>query len=215
MRAHAASRRREITLQAPAVPGASFEVRASVLRRVAAYACDMAWLWVVLMAVQFALQLGVVGENARWRASGTWLELWTLATISLPAWLLLAACDASASGATPGKRLLRIRAVAADGGRIPFGRAVLRNIVKLAPWETAHLSINLPRNPFVDPDTGAFTGFSSGDGFRPAMLAPYLVAAVWLLVAARGRAVHDRVAGTDVVAVGLSRPSSPKLGRKT
>lgn len=177
-----------------------------VIRRLVAYACDGLWLWAVLMAVQFALQAGVVGEDVRWRASGVLLELWTLGTISVPAWLLLAVCDASASGATPGKRLLGIRVVARDGGRVPFGRALLRNVVKLAPWEAAHLTINLPRNPFIDPETGAFTGFADG-GFRPWMVAPYVVAAVWLVALARGRAVHDVLAGTGVVRSARGRPT--------
>ena len=97
---------------------------ARLLPRLTAYLLDAVWSFGVLMAVQFAVNAWIIGDLAPWRASGWLLEIWTAGTISAPAWFLLAAFDASRSGATPGERVVGIRVTAADGGRLPFAHAV-------------------------------------------------------------------------------------------
>lgn len=177
---------------------------APVVRRVVAYAIDAALAYAAVVAfgqlVVFAPLQQALGTT--WRASGLLLELWVLATISLPVWSLFAWFEGRASGATPGKRLLGVRVVCARGGaRVGFGRAWLRNAVKLLPWECAHLALNVPDNPFVDPETGEFRGVAGGE-FRPAYLLTWLLLGAWLLAAhrdAQHRGVHDRAAGTRVV----------------
>lgn len=170
-----------------------------VVRRAGAYLVDCLWLSAMLMGLQLAIvSIGLHGDGA-WRTSGVRLEAWTLATISLPAWLMLAGFESSRPGATPGKRLLALRVEDVTGHRLGFGRALLRNVVKLLPWEAAHLAINLPRNPFIDPQTGAFTGMADGE-FRWTMVLPWVLAVVWVVVFARDgeRGVQDRVAGSRV-----------------
>lgn len=67
-------------------------------------------------------------------------QLLGLATMTVPATLLLALAEAS--GGSPGKRLLGLRLQAADGQRAAFGAAVARTAAKVAlPWELAHTGV--------------------------------------------------------------------------
>lgn len=95
-------------------------------------------------------------------------------------------------GATVGKRLLGLRVTAEGGGRLGFGRALLRNgvlyggaaLVLLAPLVAALLGIQLP--PF---------GYYAAVGFFGLLvLAPFA-----MLAEASPRARYDRWAGAEVV----------------
>jgi len=93
---------------------------ASIATRVAAWALDAVTLGVLIVPIV------VVGEvidlDAR-RSIG-------IGMLSLVAFVYLCLSDASASGATLGKKVLGLRVVdAADGGRIGIPRAVGRRLV--------------------------------------------------------------------------------------
>jgi uncharacterized RDD family membrane protein YckC len=105
-------------------------------RRVAAWGID--WLIISLYAgalvpvglllVEHSVRLSPMGWNAV-----------SFVILIVPATVWLAACEARERGATPGKRLLRLRVRTLRGGRLGWRRALARNAIKIAlPWELGH-----------------------------------------------------------------------------
>ncbi|MCR9248170.1 MAG: RDD family protein [bacterium] len=176
---------------------------AGLVRRLVAYWLDCSLIYAIVMPAQFVLYPAIMGtaDGAPAPVSGLLLELYVLATISLPAWCYFAWFDRGPQWTTVGKRLLGLRTLVVRGAGFGFGRGLARTAVKLLPWETAHLVLNLPQNPFLDPATGEFLGWETGE-WRWGYVTPYVLLLVWLVVLLRDplrRSVHDFVAGTRVV----------------
>lgn len=157
-------------------------------RRAAAYLLDLVLLFVLLAPLAFLVQRvsGYLPTTPR----ATWhLQL---LEFSLPAWLYFVLADASARGATIGKRLLGLRVVTAAGGRLTWSRALSRTAIKLLPWELSHAAAFALGERFGELTTlqSVLLGLAN------------LLAVVWLVLAfvSRGeRSVHDRCCATRVV----------------
>jgi uncharacterized RDD family membrane protein YckC len=119
------------------------------------------------------------------------LDLGAAAMTVLPVGVYLAATEAGRHRATLGKRWQGLRVVAADGAPIGWRRAVLRNAVKLLPWQLAHLAVSRWIIG-VDPSPAILTAYGAS-----------MVLAVGSVAVAlrdpQGRALHDFAAGTRVV----------------
>ena len=151
-----------------------------LVRRIVAYIVDIALLFLALGPVGQLIRLAI-GWPA---ASPTGQEVWLAALLnfSVPTWTYFVLSDSSASGATVGKRLLRIHVTRLGQGRIGPGRALGRTAVKLLPWELTHLSA------FA---LSSVLGLAIANG----LLVIYLAVAAYT----RGRrSVHDYVAKTEV-----------------
>lgn len=109
----------------------------------------------------------------------------------LPVWVYLSVTEGGAQQATWGKRRTRLRVIAADGGAPGRGRAVIRNAVKLLPWQLAHLAV---ARWILRVDQPATIGVS----YALSVLIP-VVSVVMMVRDPLRRALHDRVAGTRVV----------------
>ena len=168
---------------------------APLVHRLLAYLLDVAIVFPIFVAIQLILAPIVEGfVGTAWRASGPLLELYTILTVSLPVWLYFALFDSSRRRGTWGKRIFRLRVGRIDGGPVSPPRAFLRTVIKLLPWEVAHLTINLPRNPFIDPETGAFMGWDQAAEFRWGFFVVYALIAVYVascLLNRERRSVHD------------------------
>ena len=114
-------------------------------------------------------------------------------TLIAPVTLALAWRESSSREATPGKRVRGLGVhVDKSGERASFGRALRRNVIKLAlPWEFGH--------------TVAFT-LAAGNGVVPTWIVAlaaltYALPIVYLvtLFVGDGRTLYDRIAGTVVV----------------
>lgn len=70
-------------------------------------------------------------------------EIWyiILLTFSGPAWLYFIVSDRSTRGATLGKRVFKLRVSGTTEERVSLGRAVVRTVIKLLPWELTHLFV--------------------------------------------------------------------------
>jgi uncharacterized RDD family membrane protein YckC len=138
-------------------------VYAGLLPRSMAYLIDCAVAFGFFAATQLLLLVparGAMGIEESWFYSGIHTELYTLLTISLPIWLYFALCEQSKWQATLGKRLLKLRVVdELNYTRIRFPRSLLRTLVKLLPWEIAHLSNNLPKPIWFVPEPEFRAGF--------------------------------------------------------
>jgi uncharacterized RDD family membrane protein YckC len=164
--------------------------RALLWKRVAAYLVDVAILFcyvLVLAAVGFA----VPGAKQFFLTSST-AEFAQFLVLTLPAVVYFVAMEGSSSGATFGKRLLGLRVAGTATLRLPWPATVMRNVLKLLPWELNHAAIWKMR--LAHDDQSAIALFSS----------------VWMLLALYfgtsllrrdGRTTYDLAAGSRVVSI--------------
>ncbi len=167
-----------------------------LLRRVAAYVVDIVIAFGAFVGVQtFLFPIVSRRYGEAFIENGLYLELYVLATISLPVWLYFILLERSRWRATIGKRLLGLRVASVSGDKLSTGQVVARTAGKLLPWELAHFAVNVPTNPWMQPDTVFSTWRLVLIGFVYVLLFVYLIA-----VARQPRqTVYDRLAGTAVV----------------
>ncbi len=172
-----------------------------VARRLGAYLVDCLILFAGVLVTQgVILALGwnplAAQATAGESVGGAALNGWVFATVTIPCLLYFAGFHATAAGATPGKRLLRLRVTDATGSRIGLGRALGRAAVTLLPFEWNHLVMF-----YVIPETGEPSSLAwAGIGLTWVLV---LVYALCILLDSRGRSPADRVADTRVAATRL------------
>lgn len=152
---------------------------------------------VALTGVGLLLTFGPVG--------GAWTELMEDPLLAdfvafvlavLPVLLYFALSEGSAAGATWGKRRVGL-VVSSARGRVPpgHGRALVRNGLKLLPWQMAHTAMfHIPGFPVVNGEPPTWTVVVLG--------AVWFLVALYLVGLTRSgghRPLYDRVAGTVVV----------------
>ena len=177
-------------MTSPAV-GTSY---AGVIRRLGAYAVDA-----VLLFVTFGLLLGsIVGlvfhltVGLEWMQNGRLCWAYVFTVVSLPLWLYYSLFESSARQATIGMRFVGLRVTGLHGERISFGRALLRTVVKLIPFEVNHAVMFLPVPMASEPNPT----------FRPGFILVGVLMIVYLasvILTRRKQSIHDLVAGTLVV----------------
>ena len=160
--------------------------------RVASWLVD--WLvvgvWLgVLTLVAFLTRGSWTADGTSTPTAGTLLAtdlLVTLGTV-VPYVLYLVLTETSGARATLGKRVNHLVVAGEDGGRATVTAVWLRNLVKAAPWQLAHLGVS---RAVLDVQ----------HGWAVAMVVASLVLAAACAVPSLvgGRGVHDRVAGTRV-----------------
>lgn len=135
----------------------------------------------------------VIGLEYSWFASGLNTQLYTLVTISLPIWLYFAVFEQSAWQATPGKRLLKLRVIGTiEPASISFPTAFLRTLIKLLPWELAHITNNLPEPIW----------FAENPEFRFGFIGVGLLMGIYMAMVTftkQHQGLHDLVAQTYVI----------------
>ena len=114
-------------------------------------------------------------------------------TLIVPITIAASGFEGAARHATPGKRVFRLTVERSAGGGAGFARSLVRNGIKYAlPWELGH--------------TAVFALFGS-TAAMPLWVAVVLVAAYAIpivslvLLLVTGRALHDRVARTNVASI--------------
>ena len=114
-------------------------------------------------------------------------------TLIVPITIAASGFEGSARHATPGKRVFRLTVERSAGGGAGFARSLVRNGIKYAlPWELGH--------------TAVFALFGS-TAAMPLWVAVVLIAAYAIpivslvLLLVTGRALHDRVARTNVASI--------------
>lgn len=149
------------------------------------YVLTQRWIFVPLRGFLFG--------SDEWFASGLKTELYTLVTISLPIWLYFTLTEVSGWQSTIGKKWLKLQTIdAASRERIFFWQSFLRTVIKLLPWEVAHLAANLPVPMWYDPEPGFRLGFI----LSPVLLVLYISLAV---LSSNRQSLHDMIAKTLVV----------------
>jgi uncharacterized RDD family membrane protein YckC len=172
-------------------------------RRVAAAAVDYGlvgvYIGLLVLAGVSARAAGLVPDQlttqpARWAA-----QLASIGLLTVPVTFWLAWSEAAPRGATPGKRVLSLQVIAANGDSVALGRSLLRSVLKVAlPWELAHTAVwRLLVWPGDPEDRASLVLLLLANGIAVV----YLVA----LFVGSGRTPYDRIAGT-VVRDRLQRP---------
>jgi uncharacterized RDD family membrane protein YckC len=169
-----------------------------VARRLGAYLVDGALLFGGVVASQALLYFAGLHPFRAQMEAGAWpmglpLHLWVFVSTSLPFWLYYAALHSSRWQATVGKRLFGLRVVTTSGGRLSLGRAWLRAVAMLLPFEANHFVI-LGLAPVGGPAPSP--AFQIGLGGVYGLLALYLLV---MLVDPQRRGIHDRVADSRVI----------------
>lgn len=169
---------------------------AGIVRRTGAYLLDCVVMFVAFVVLQsfilLPLRTLLLGSDVWMKTGGFSLEAYTLATISLPTWLYFALSESSVRQATIGKRITSLIVTDIGGNRIGFGRAMLRTVIKLLPWELAHLTVNLPTSMWFEPEPE----------FRFGLLVVFALLVVYpalVLLTRRHQSLHDLIAKTVVV----------------
>jgi uncharacterized RDD family membrane protein YckC len=169
---------------------------AYMARRGMAYLSDCILVFAFYVLTQRAIFLPLrrfAFGSDEWFASGMMSELYTLLTISLPIWLYFTLTEVSRWQATLGKMWLGLQTVdAATRGQIGFWQSFLRTVIKMLPWEVAHVANNLPVPMWYDPEPGFRWGFL----LSPLLLTLYIVVVV---LTPQHQSVHDVLARTRVV----------------
>jgi uncharacterized RDD family membrane protein YckC len=172
------------------------------MRRSLAYLVDC-----VLIFSAYALSQTLLNRLLRkwsghpgWMRNGLKLEAYTLLTISLPAWLYFSLLEHSRWQATVGGRLLGLKVETLSGERLRFSQVLGRTLVKLLPWELAHLTVNWPTPMLINPQSGELD-WSRGR-YRFGFNLVYGLGLVYGLVALfspQQRSVPDWVVGSRVI----------------
>lgn len=107
-------------------------------RRSAAFLAD----WIILFCILAPVGI-LIGRFSGAPQPQTGPEVWhmILLTFSAPAWLYFIVSDRSTRGATLGKRVFKLRVAGTTEERVSLGRAVVRTVIKLLPWELTHLFV--------------------------------------------------------------------------
>ena len=169
---------------------------ASIRRRVLSYGAEVFVLFagvLLFQGVLIALRLNplVRGVQSGAGFSKGVYHLWLLGTVDLPLVLYYAGTLASSAQATLMMRWLGLRLEVVEGGRIGYGRALLRTAVMLIPFEVNHFFLVWASTP-----QGVPTRLALQYAVVGTLILLYVVTAALL---PRRQSIHDRVAGTVVV----------------
>jgi uncharacterized RDD family membrane protein YckC len=143
--------------------------------------------WVTVLAAIGALLWTVGAAGALDPVAGN-----VVGFVTLVAPVTVVAARLESGRGTPGKRARRLRVVGVDGSAPGFGRALLRNALKIAlPWELGHTVVFALFGTTTAP----------GAGVVVLIAATYVLPLAYLatLVIPPRRALYDRIAGTAVV----------------
>lgn len=119
-----------------------------LIRRTLAYLIDCIIAFGLVMGVIQLMILSPIREN--WGIDTEWMKdpfnmhLYVLLSISIPVYLYFALQDKNTKG-TLGKRFIALQISQKDGSPIGFAKAFLRTIIKLLPWEIAHMGVIYPQ----------------------------------------------------------------------
>ena len=169
---------------------------ASIPRRVLSYGAEVFLLFAGVLLLQGVLLVLRLNPLVAGVLSGAGLSkgvyhLWLLGTVELPLALYYTGTLASSAQATLMMRWLGLRLEFVEGGRVGHGRALLRTVVMLIPFEVNHFFLVWANTP-----QGVPTQLALQYAVVGILILIYMVMAA---LSPQRQSIHDRVAGTVVV----------------
>jgi uncharacterized RDD family membrane protein YckC len=181
-----------------AVSSSAKSAIASPFRRVAAWLLDYLVIAAYLIVLT-AVSLGILASPLRGAFTAAMsasldAELFGFVLLTAPVVLYFALLEASSWQATIGKRALGLKVTTLDGGRLPVGRALVREAVRFLPWEMSHA---LVWQVALSPGARTFPPWmAAAFGLVYLLVFSYLVT---LFVGSTHRTLYDRIAGSVVI----------------
>ena len=149
---------------------------------------------VVMLIIQWAILShlrGFFGITDLWLQSSENMQLYVLTSISIPVWIYFAYFDSKKSKGTFGKRIFNLEVKDTKNQKLSFGRSLCRTIIKLLPWEIAHMGVIFPTPIYYENDPSvrvlSYVGL---------LLFAVYVISIW--TDSRKRAIYDKLMGTIV-----------------
>ena len=169
---------------------------ASIRRRVFSYCAEVFLLFVLLLVLQGLLIVLRLNPLVQSVLSGSGIpkgvyHLWLLGTVDLPLILYYTGTLGSSAQATLMMRWLGLRLEGVRGGPVGSGRALLRTVFMLIPFEVNHFFMVWANSPEGIPNRLPLQYAAVG-----ILILAYVVTAA---MSPRRQSIHDRVAGTVVV----------------
>ena len=165
------------------------------IKRTLAYFIDcLVAFAVVMLIIQWAILSQLrefIGITDTWFQSSVNMQLYVLFSISIPVWLYFAYFDSERSSGTLGKRLFKLRVRNIEDQKISFFKSFIRTVLKLLPWEIAHIGVIFPTPLYYESEPSV--RWSSYVGL---ILFAVYVMGVWS--DAKHRTLYDRMVGTIV-----------------
>lgn len=169
------------------------------LRRCTAYAIDCLLSFLVTV-VLFQSLAWLLTRGTLWNNLRTWITAqgWIILSVVFPTWLYFSLAESSPWQATLGKRLLGLRVTNRTGKRLSLPSAMMRNFLKLIPWNFVHIGLFAPSS----------SGYSLPGKFPPEMNWWWIFSAIaniltltYLLTplfTGGQRSIHDLLSGTRI-----------------
>lgn len=168
---------------------------ATILQRLKAYILDCLILFIALIVWQTALVfVNPITKivNSGQQPAGWRMHLWVFATVTIPFLLYFAWTQSSAKKATLGMRFVGLEVVDFEERRVGFGRALVRSIFLLVPFELNHSVMFHLMPPGAMPPPTAFMGIA----FVWVVIFTYLFS---IKFTAGKQSIHDLIAKTFVI----------------
>jgi uncharacterized RDD family membrane protein YckC len=167
--------------------------------------------WLAALALWSAVTWSLTGSPPTvFTASALSAQVASAVTTVVPVGVYLWAGESGVRQATWGKRRAGLLVVGPRGQRASRGRVAVRTVVKLLPWQVAHVAVLA----LID-QTAAQQRAEPSGAVLAALVGSNVLALVWLLcvvLTPDRRGVHDLAAGTRVVLAG-GTPSAQVAGR--
>ena len=143
--------------------------------------------WLILTPVR-----PLVGITEEWFQVSMNMQLYVLLTISIPVWLYFAYFDSDKSKGTFGKRIMKLKLINNTKGRLNLRKSFGRTILKLLPWEIAHIGVIFPTPIYFENDPGIRILTIVG-------LILFIIYAVSILLDSEKRSLYDKAIGSRVI----------------
>jgi uncharacterized RDD family membrane protein YckC len=111
--------------------------------RAMSYGLDVGMLWSVLLVVYFALSFWVPDPVGAVLELSSLVRTLSAAAVFAALWIYWTAMETLWNGQTPGKRLLRIRVVKADGSNVTLFTSAVRNLMRVIDFMPACYPVGL------------------------------------------------------------------------
>ncbi|MGQ1891792.1 RDD family protein [Thermophagus sp. OGC60D27] len=149
---------------------------------------------VVMLMIQWAILSHIrefFGITDMWFQSSINMQLYVLTSISIPVWIYFAYFDSKKANGTFGKRIFKLEVRDNKNQKIGFGKSLFRAILKLLPWEIAHMGVIFPTPIYYENEPAvrivSYVGL---------LLFAIYVISIW--TDSRKRTIYDQVIGTIV-----------------